>query len=480
MFAIVEAVEEGRNISSTSQRQAWGQGGNKRGLNLPKFAKSIAVMKVRDNVERQDVHPRFYRSEFDPRPVSIRDTRALSQFNLDSLANATNGDCGILANFIRETDPFRQEPNLADVESTEEVETSIPPLTVDKACSELLRCGIKLTPDAMINSLAVSLHQQTVVSIETKNQAQSTAWHQHRHGRITASIAGECANAVTEDGKVQGHSQIARIFNYYGKFVSPATEWGKTMENIAIKQYLAQHRLKKHHSVSVEKVGLFISETHPYIAASPDGMVHCKECGHGLVEVKNPYSHRKSEISHLLLDKNSCLEKVNGVVQLKRKHPYYVQLQTQMWITKCMWCDFVVRTDSKVNNIFVERINFDMEFFREVLQKLKVFFEKGIIPELKSREIQSIVRVRVVQKILEDMVHRVENSLFVKEHYPCGTCQQPCETGPDSICCDECEQRFHFECVGLISSQKFFRKRKCCWKCQDCNQRRRVKHNSEP
>lgn len=79
-----------------------------------------------------------------------------------------------------------------------------------------------------------------------------------------------------------------------------------------------------------------------------------------------------------------------------------------------MWCDFVVRTDSKVNNIFVERINFDVELFKEVLQKLKVFFEQGIIPELKSREIQSIVRVRVVQKILEDMVHRVADSLFVK------------------------------------------------------------------
>ena len=56
------------------------------------------------------------------------------------------------------------------------------------------------------------------------------------------------------------------------KFSTEATEWGCTNESSARNSYAAKAK-KDHENFSLSECGLFISKTHAYIGASPDGLV---------------------------------------------------------------------------------------------------------------------------------------------------------------------------------------------------------------
>ena len=43
---------------------------------------------------------------------------------------------------------------------------------------------------------------------------------------------------------------------------------------------------KKHEYFEVEESGLFINTQHPFIGASPDGLLTCDCCGDGICEIK--------------------------------------------------------------------------------------------------------------------------------------------------------------------------------------------------
>ena len=71
-----------------------------------------------------------------------------------------------------------------------------------------------VTSEAMLNSLHISKHQQEVLAKQTSQQASSSVWADHQKGRITASVAGDCAGSI-KNGTVPGHSPIARVMRYY-------------------------------------------------------------------------------------------------------------------------------------------------------------------------------------------------------------------------------------------------------------------------
>ena len=183
------------------------------------------------------------------------------------------------------------------------------------------------TADEVIKALELNQHQQALLAKDTEKQASSTLWAQHRIGRVTASVAGDCVASVKEQG-LTGHSHVARVMGYYGSPHSAALVWGKTHETVARKQYVAWHRLHHNHrGVSCEETGLWVSIDCPYVAASPDGIVRCNQCGVGLLETKNPYTHILCEITELSTKKGACLREENGLLQLCRTHIYYTQVQ---------------------------------------------------------------------------------------------------------------------------------------------------------
>ena len=94
--------------------------------------------------------------------------------------------------------------------------------------------------------------------------------------------------------------------------------------------------------------------------------------------------------------KKFCLEQREEGLQLLRSHPYYMQCQLQMYVTGCLYCDFVVWHAASLH---FERLTPDTALITEALTKAERFFTLCIMPELigkwftRSRE--DIVEVEV-------------------------------------------------------------------------------------
>ena len=114
--------------------------------------------------------------------------------------------------------------------------------------------------------------------------------------------------------------------------------------------------VKKHDNFKLSDAGLFTDQTNPFLGASPDGMVECRCCGEGVVEIKCPYCHNQ-DLPHDDDDDNSfCMINKKGVWSLKRKHMYYYQVQLQLHVCDVKYADFVVWTKSTV---VIERLHKD-------------------------------------------------------------------------------------------------------------------------
>lgn len=159
-------------------------------------------------------------------------------------------------------------------------------------------------------------------------------------------------------------------------FSSDATDWGHRKEDVARKQYVS--KMSAHDDFQCTASGLHICPEYPFLAASPDGMISCKCCGKGALEIHCPY--KKERIADVASMKQRILNKVpNGDLQLNRGHQYFYQVQVQMLTTGLKYCDFVVWT---VQDCHIERIKFDPDFCREIVSKCKLFFEQALLPEI--------------------------------------------------------------------------------------------------
>lgn len=78
--------------------------------------------------------------------------------------------------------------------------------------------------------------------------------------------------------------------------------------------------------------GLFLNTEHPYLGASPDGLVTHECCGAGGCETKCPLCHKDDDISVAAKEKTLCLEETAGGYCLKRNHHYYYQARRSLVI----------------------------------------------------------------------------------------------------------------------------------------------------
>ena len=79
-----------------------------------------------------------------------------------------------------------------------------------------------------------------------------------------------------------------------------------------------------------------------FLGASPDGIVSCKCCGKGVIEVKCPFSTKNGLPDPPPEDIFMC--KQDGKLMLKKVHAYYYLVQMQLALCKLAYCDFVVWT----------------------------------------------------------------------------------------------------------------------------------------
>ena len=150
------------------------------------------------------------------------------------------------------------------------------------------------------------------------------------------------------------------------QFTTPATEWGKTDESVAITSYIQYQHNHGHSSLTVTPVGFRTSLTHPYLGASPDGAVYdpsTESEPFGFVEVKSPYTARNMTPVEACSSFCTLIQNSDGSDRVTNHH-YYAQVQGQLAIGCRPWRDFVVYI---VKGINVQRIKFDNDYWENVL-----------------------------------------------------------------------------------------------------------------
>ena len=168
-------------------------------------------------------------------------------------------------------------------------------------------------------------------------------------------------------------------------FTSKQTNWGQKQEKAAKELYL-KINISNHDQLVVTDSGLVINPQWSYMGASPDGIIECKYCGKGVLEIKCPYSHcEESVLSAALNDNKFCLKMDNGELHLSHEHAYYYQVQTQMFVCNANYCDFCVCTfplEEEESSPHIKHITRDDKFWKDCLIKAKTFFTTCLLPEL--------------------------------------------------------------------------------------------------
>ena len=180
-------------------------------------------------------------------------------------------------------------------------------------------------------------------------------------------------------------------------------------------------------------------------------------CGVGCLEIKCPYSMKDQQNTSV-----PWLVKSGIKTSLERNHPYYYQIQLQMFVTGHDFCDFVVWCP---NDLYVERICIDTAFLKVNIEKAVTFHKLIIVPELLCRFFTR--KAALYDRVEPASSFSTTNAEPVKH---C-TCNGD-EDGRKMIMCDNencVKQWFHMSRLGMkrVPKGKWF-----CKKCRSSLQKK--------
>ena len=246
--------------------------------------------------------------------------------------------------------------------------------------------ALRTTIEAFKESLKMQPEKIQQIEQSTREQRNSPLWFEVRRYRLTASRFGEVLKRRQETPPDRLVLDILQPRSFH----SVAIDWGIKNEPLAIQEYMSWCRYRGKHEVVVEPSGFYISETHPFLGASPDGIVYDPANMNepfGFIEIKCPYSQRSVTPEEACSSPGFCstLKKdpIHGsVLSLRRDHKYFAQVQGQMAVGNRPWCDFVIFTEKGIS---VERIPFSRTYWELTLfPKLEKFFDNCLGPEIVS------------------------------------------------------------------------------------------------
>lgn len=209
--------------------------------------------------------------------------------------------------------------------------------------------------------------------------AQGTAeWMAEREGKVTSSRMAAVLSSA-KDGA--GISDAARTYAYEiiaseligsSSFHNDATDWGANAEG------LARHFYSLKSNLYVQEVGFIESDIEGY-GGSPDGIIKGQTMsgtniiGCGIVEFKCPFN-TGNHIRHSLIRKDMDVPK-----------NYYWQCQSNMYVAKAQWCDFV-SFDPRINSdlgLFIYRLYRNEQDIKKMLDRVRTIQE--FISEIKGQ-----------------------------------------------------------------------------------------------
>lgn len=234
---------------------------------------------------------------------------------------------------------------------------SIPGLAHDHSYGKM-----SMEEDFLHNARVTDITTEEVAEIEkeTRGQATSRKWHETRTYRLTASRFGEICKSTERRNK----QALADSYTVIKDLNAPALRHGRKYESVAVEQYELQTQSK------TLPCGIFVSQEHPFLAASPDRIVD----DHTLIEVKCPFSAKDRHISHVTVPylKVSPSDPASGLM-LDHNHQYFYQIQGQMFCSGRRQCYLVVYT---LKDMKVVEVKYDQAFVHQMVEKLKSFYEE--------------------------------------------------------------------------------------------------------
>ena len=357
----VELEEESLPVTSYSCQ--WKPPKKRKQSNLP-IAEAKFEKHVYGKAKKQVVKPV---ETFDPRPVEYRGTATQS---LPDFLNKIRGEQLCISLLL---DPsFRCSDELASQSSR----------LTPKLPNE---CNLKETILAFKATLSVTEDDIRAIEQDTREQRRSSQWYQARRFRLTSSLFGA---VLQRRDTTPPDSLVLRIIQPR-KISSAAIEWGIKHESVAIKEYIEYQHQHGHEGLVVTQSGFLVSQSYPFLGASPDGTVFdpsTPQQPFGFLEVKCPFSTRNTSPAEACVTPGFfCTLQSNPDgsqhLSLTRNHPYFAQVQGQMAIGNRPWCDFVVYT---LKGLSVSRIEFDSEYWTSALPKLVSFYDNCVAPEVVS------------------------------------------------------------------------------------------------
>lgn len=200
--------------------------------------------------------------------------------------------------------------------------------------------------DHFLQRLPSSHADVTHIEEATRGQSGNPAWAELRKGLVTASdIKRVCTRQVSVMKKADTDCSklVEHMLRQSAVCTTEALEWGRKKEKKARQLYF-QVESKSHRHLKVEERGLKISSSKPFIGASADGLVSCDCHQNRLIEIKCPHSLRTKSPKEAARERGCLQDPVTGVWSLKEDSPFYVQIQTQLFVYGLHHCDLVLYT----------------------------------------------------------------------------------------------------------------------------------------
>ena len=123
----------------------------------------------------------------------------------------------------------------------------------------------------------------------------------------------------------------------------------------------------------VSETGFVISQSYPFLGASPDG-----EVNGGLVEITRLFTDGLS-IKEAVYKRNICRDTSHGLV-VNKNHKFYYQVQQLMLCTKLPWTDLVL--SDTVDLIIMIHVKKNNKILSDMVPKLETFYDNHISLEI--------------------------------------------------------------------------------------------------
>lgn len=205
-----------------------------------------------------------------------------------------------------------------------------------------------------LSSLATSLETAHKIESSTREQSSCSEWYQLRRCRITSTKFREVCHIR---GESSAENLAKRLLG--ASHQTADMRRGLALEPIAVEEYCRVREVNHY------PCGFLIHPDAPWMGSTPDGVVYDPEGQptFGLVEIKCPNVMSYVDCPYIVIK--------DGTHTLSRTHPYYWQVQGQLLISGCEWCDFVIYAE---DDMLIQRIYRNTDVLETIKKRVDYFF----------------------------------------------------------------------------------------------------------